>query len=363
MTRLSHSAANKYQTCPKSYEFHYIKRYRSLTQSSALLFGNILDKAFEVYLKTQDEGAAREALYQGWKEQEINGKLTQLQTCTQIVYANADYDEELLSEDVIAHLQRDYGKDVLEQVSAIYKQKEAIGFQMLSKEKKKLLNEANWYCMMAKGYLMLTEAIRVANSQIEEVYGTQLKVSLKNDNEDEITGFIDFVAKMKGYEEPVIMDLKTAARPYERDAVQESQQLCIYTHAVSNEFRGTRKAGYLVILKNMFKTRNKICSVCGHDGTGKTHKTCPAETGEGRCNGAWNEKLEIKAGSQLIIDDVPETYENVVVENMDEINKAIKAGIFPRNFSACENYGGCEFKDVCLKGKSCRDAGLMVKED
>jgi hypothetical protein len=31
---------------------------------------------------------------------------------------------------------------------------------------------------------------------------------------------------------------------------------------------------------------------------------------------------------------------------------------FPRNLSSCNNYGGCEFRDICSKGQQFRDQFL-----
>ena len=103
--------------------------------------------------------------------------------------------------------------------------------------------------------------------------------------------------------------------------------------------------------KNIIKNRKKICSKCKYDGSGKSHKTCPNELGDKRCNSAWDETLDPQVFVQVIISAIPDRTTEIVLENFDEINKAIKAEIFPRNLAVCGDLFGrpCPYKGYCFK--------------
>jgi hypothetical protein len=101
------------------------------------------------------------------------------------------------------------------------------------------------------------------------------------------------------------------------------------------------------------KNRKKICSKCNHDGSGGRHKTCANEIEGKRCGGEWTETISPEVYVQFIIDEIPEQTENLVLENIADINTAIKTGHFTRNLSMCTNtYGGpCDYLFLCYKGK------------
>jgi hypothetical protein len=68
-----------------------------------------------------------------------------------------------------------------------------------------------------------------------------------------------------------------------------------------------------------------------------------------------------KAATQLFEDEIPEFEQNLVIDNVAEVNDAIKANVFVRNLNACDNMFGnrCPYYDKCHKGK---DDGLEVVE-
>lgn len=364
MNRLSHSASSKYQDCSKAYEYHYIKKYRSTTQSAALLFGTAIDKSCEKYALTRSLSEAMELFESTWEEQELNGTATKLIDCTKIVYSNNDFDSDLLDQSDYNFLAQTYGlEDVQSTIDEIYKKKEVIGFDNLTEENKKLLNTANWLCLRHKGQYMVAEFASIFQKNVEEVLGTQVEVSLENDQGDSIIGYVDFVLKMKNEEAPVIIDLKTASRAYDDDSVTTSPQLGLYVYALKNQYQNTNRAGYIVLNKNIKKNKDKVCSKCGYDGSGARHKTCNNEVDGVRCNGAWNEKINPSVSYQIIVDTVPELLQERIVENFNEVNKGIKAQIFPRNFSACKKYNGtviCPFYDICHHNKM---TGIVDKSE
>lgn len=339
MSVLSHSACSKFQMCGQSYYYHYIERLRPTTTSAALMFGSVLDEALNVLL-TKSNDNADAAFIKAFTNQTMNGEMVHLPNCPNLVYAEADFDVELIKEDV--------SKD-LERYNIIKGEKKKQGFLNLPVEDRAFFNELNWLSLKAKGLLMIDAYKRKVLPLIEEVLAVQKKVSLDNNDGDSIVGYVDLVARIKGHG-VVILDNKTSASEYEEDSVLTSPQLALYTHILEEEYK-TRKAGYIVMRKNIIKNRKKTCSVCGHDGSGKSHKTCNNEAAGKRCGAKWNETIDPDVNIQFIVDEIPHKTEEIVMQNYDEINKAIKAGHFSRNFNTCRNvYGGpCPYINKCYR--------------
>lgn len=177
--RLSHSALNKYLSCPKSYEYHYVKKYRSAEQSAALLFGTAIDKATENYAQNKNKESAFSVFESTWKEQELNGTITDLRSCTEIVYGNNDLDLELINEsDYELPIEDGNAAPVLSPIGKVLARKNEVGFKYLKKAEKTLLNDFNWRCMQVKGNLMLEAFITWFDANVEEVLKTQGKIEL-----------------------------------------------------------------------------------------------------------------------------------------------------------------------------------------
>lgn len=376
VNKISHSQVSRFASCPKSYEFWYKKRYRPTTQSAALLFGTAIDLALSAMLKAlkEPEGAKKpeDSFAYFWRFQEINGEKTYLTTCTKIVYANSDYQADLLEpEDVVKikeeiekmypdSITSDWYAHPLAFIDQIFEEKKAVGYDMLPEDRKRVLNTANWYCMYRKGLAMIQTLRNDIIPNITEVLGSQEYVSLENEEGDKIIGYADLVCRWKDIKEPIIFDLKTSSIEYEEDSVLTSPQLALYVHGLSDKFEKTRKAGYIVLNKHIKMNKTKVCSVCGFDGSGARHKTCANEIEGKRCGGEWIVKCNPSAYVQIIINDIPEQTEDIVLENYDYINRAIKTGDFHRNFGNCKRFfGRCEFWNLCFEGKM---DGLMTQE-
>jgi hypothetical protein len=354
--RLSHSASSRYQECPKSYQLHYIKNYRPTVQSSALLFGTAIDKAGEHYALTKDFHETLKVFNTTWQEQEISGVLTDLRFLLNFTYSNRDLDLDLLKKedfDLIKELRDERQKttqEIEETIKEVIYQKDQVGYKDLTTKEKLIFNYTNWLCLKRKGHYMLKEFKKVFDENVEEVLGTQVKIDLEDENGNSVVGFADFVFKWKGQEKPIIFDLKTSGIEYEDDAVKKSPQLGLYVFSLSEKYENTRTAAFLVLNKNISKNKTKKCSVCGNNGTGGRHKTCDVVVDKVRCTGEWDEKIFPMARSQVLIDTVSENFVSNVVENFNEVQKAIKAEVFPRCFQSCIKYNGavkCAFYDLC----------------
>ena len=105
--KISHSAVNKHSQCAKMYEYHYIRKIRPNWTSSALIFGDALDKALnELVMKTEND--PYETFLKTWTNSLINKEPTYLPTASKLLYANKDYEPSLLTpedyEDITARI-------------------------------------------------------------------------------------------------------------------------------------------------------------------------------------------------------------------------------------------------------------------
>lgn len=355
--KLSHSSVNKFSDCPTAWRLHYVERLRGTTQSAALLFGTAIDKAVEDLVLTRNLEDAKKTFLAYWTSAEINGVNTELKTMPDLVYAANDMDIELLDTSLDPIF---FNKDIIENIE---QKKKEVGFNNLPLGDKVFYNTINWYIAKKRGELMLEAVNNEILPKLKRVHSTQERIDLTNDTGDSVVGYVDLVADYVGYDAPIIFDFKTSTRAYEQDSVKVSPQLALYVHALSEKYK-TRTAGFIVLSKQIQKNRKKICSVCGNDGTGGRHKTCdamvlkPAKfTKEERCNGAWVETINPKAKIDVIIDEIPEQLENIVLENMDSVNKMLSNGIFTRNLNSCvKPYGKCVYYDKCYNNS---DKGLI----
>jgi hypothetical protein len=321
--RLSNSSINKFLQCSEAWRLHYRERLRTTEVSSALVFGSALGKAFEYALNPSctdlpNIASTKEFFDYHWRTQEVNGVLTNLQECAELVYSKYDLDPEL--------------------------------------------GDTPWDSLRSKAHLMIDTFERKLKPLITKVWSTEEKIELSNEEGDSSIGFADAVVSIEGYATPIVLDFKSAARPYELDSVVSSVQLAQYLHVLGPKY-GTRLAGYAVFIKNIRKNRKKICSSCGHDGSDERYKTCNIDQEGKRCNGGWIEETFPEADMQLIIDTIPEQFENFVIDNIENVNKAIKAEIFVKNVNSCKDAGfgrPCVYYSLCHKNST---EGLVKLEE
>jgi hypothetical protein len=359
--RLSHSSISKWQQCPTSWKLHYVNRIRTTKSKAALLFGTALDKSISAILENVDGETGEKIFDQYWRFQYVNGNQEYIPTLSTLVYAKADFDEELVSEEGWSKIEVPK-----EEVLNLIQRRNTEGFDALSDDQKMTVNHAYWWSMYTKGHLMIKAFKKKVMPKIKKVHSTQEEISLENEEGDSVIGFIDLIADIEGYDQPVILDLKTSARNYDEEtSVIYSPQLSLYTHAMSEKYN-TRLAGYIVLNKAVIKNRTKICSVCNHDGSGSRAKTCDQESMQiveskkgptekmVRCNGSWNETLDPDIYVQFLVEEIPLATENLVLDNIMDINASIKNGIYSKNLSGCLNSFGspCDYINYCYRGDS-----------
>ena len=351
--RLSHSQYNRFLSCGKSYEHYYINKIKPTRPKASLLFGTAIDRAISTLLEPKDESKTPEQTFDYfWRFQDVNGKQEYLPKLSSLLYSNKDFDKDLLLDEDYQKIQEEYSLDKDRALELLSKRIE-VGHDKLSNKEKEPSNFIIWLSMMRKGHVMIKGFREKILPRIKRVITTQECITLENGDGDKIIGYIDLVAEKEGHEGPVILDIKTAASPYDDDAHLFAPQLILYLHASREKYSNTNKAGFIVLGKNIMKNKTKICSSCGHDGTGGRHKTCDNEIGGKRCNSVWLEKINPECFTQVMVGEVPEATEELVMSNIEDMTNAIKAGHFIRNLSNCKNmYGSpCEYIDLCYRGK------------
>ncbi len=352
----SFSQYSRYSTCPKSYRWYYVEKYRETSFTAFLPFGSAVDLALNAILGSIKDGVDmvdyKAVFDDAWTHPFINKQKLYLVDNVDVGYKADDMEVGLIypndflfikakAAELVPEADGVTFEQLAEQLQLGLKQKK---YKAFSKEHHRMLNILYWFSMRRKGHLMLEAYVRDIVPQIDEVVSTQQKISLTKPNGDSVIGYVDAVLRLKGHSEPVVVDNKTSARPYEQEDVADSPQLGQYCYALD-----LTKAAYAVMLKAIKLNKKKTCVICNKMTT-TTHKTCnePGATTK-RCNGAFVEELDPIATTQLFVDVITPTMQESIIENIDEITQAIEAKVFPPNLNSCNNtYGGrCPFYNLC----------------
>ncbi len=345
---LSHSARGKFEHCPTMYKLHYLDKIRPLGTTSSLLFGSAMDKACENYMLERNPAHSINIFKQQWKNVQ-EGHIEQDGISTSIAFHHNDFDHELLVESDNQLILED---TIYATVSDLVK----AGVET------ERITYCNWISLYRKGSLMLQSFINWVDENVAEVLGAQIPIELEDEEGNKVPGFADFVIKIHGYDKPILVDLKTAARPYERGSVKESEQLGLYfLYLKGTKFPDMERAAYLVLSKQIKKNRVKTCQKCGTVTTGR-EKTCAVGEGKDRCKGEFSEVINPECNVQYIHDEIPQDFIDATVEKFNIAVEKIKAGVFEKNLAGCDKYYGreCPYKQFCLTG--CM-SGLFKKED
>lgn len=361
--KISNSACSKYLSCGEMYRLHYIKKLRPNWTSSALLFGDAIDKALnELLLKTGKN--PYETFIKGWTHGVLNKKPIYIPTSTKLLYANQDYNPDLLVPEDYEDIKKRITEGVIKEhiFTDLIAKKKSSGWDKFTEDEKSYYNYVNWLCMKRKAFFMIEGYKQRILPRIKKVHAIQKEIKAENSDGDEFTGFVDLICDIEydGEVHTVIIDHKTSAREYDYDAVKKSQQLALYVHMEGSTYN-TRKAGYIVMKKNLNYNEVKTCNSCGHIGKG-SHKTCDNTVEGKRCSGEWSYTTNPEAEFQVIIDDMPLDFEEMVVENLDNVTHAIKANVFTKNLEQCHNHFGstCPYLRYCTS--KCKDMRGLVDE-
>lgn len=355
---LPHSARQKYEVCPRMYQIYYQERLRTEELNSTLMFGTAIDGAAEEYLNTKNRLAAVHKFKSLWNSQEQDGKTLQIYGSTEVKFSPADLDVELVHESHHKSIIEDTSFETLSDFVSVYKDQEVVK----NDAEKAAWAKLNWWSLYYKAKYMLTGFMDWADENIEEILGTQLDIDLEDEEGNKVPGKADFVMKIKGYDKPILVDLKTSARYYERSSVRESEQLALYYfYLQQTKFPDMERAAYLVLSKQIKKNRKKTCLKCGHVTTGREHTCAEGGKGKSRCNGDFSVDISPEAVVQYIHDEIPTGFIQDTINKFNVCVEGIKAGRFEPCWTACDNQYGrpCPYKNYCLTGDL---TGLKKKE-
>lgn len=354
--KLSFTSINTYNTCGKKYELHYKKRLRSKYAHAALLFGSAIDDALNTLLLTKDVNKSNSEFEKTWNSQYVNDVKVKLSDASSIVYAESDYDRDLLEssdyellEQYLSNTQLDYTLHVNELYDAILAEKKQFGYDKLREDKQRFYNYSNWLSLRRKGLIMIKSYNEKVLPKIRNVLAVQHKTSLINQEGDEVQQVLDLVVEWEDGS-IILFDNKTSAREYDIDSAGTSQQLISYYHKAKTDFN-VNAVGFIVLRKQIAKNKVKICCKCNHDGSSSRAKTCDVEIDKKRCHGEWNVSLNPETLIQIIINEVTPAAEDLVLNTFDDANTGIKQENYYRNLSACKNGSIiCPFYKLCWKG-------------
>jgi len=364
--KLSHSALKMYSDCNRKYYLHYKKRLRSKVISGALLFGSAIDVGLNKLLETNSLEEAKAAFDKLWLAQSINNVYTSLPKSELVVYADKDFDVDLLLLDDLKKISEDGERETVKEIVASLKdKKKQSGLNSLSKEEKEVLSYSHWLCLKQKGHVMLSSYQKKVLPHIKSVKAIQKPFKIENQDGDVITGFIDLILEWDDGN-VYIFDNKTSSREYEENEATRSQQLITYYHSEKEEY-DLGGVGFIVLNKNILKNKIKICKECGHDNSSTNHKSCNNQVTKlirdkknadtvipklTRCEGEFDVTCDPDCYIQIIKNSVSPEAESLVIETFDVANQGIKSEHFPPNLSSCVNGPIiCPFVKYCWEGK------------
>jgi hypothetical protein len=261
--RLSHSKVNKYKQCPRLYEFHYNKKIRTRVLGSPLFFGLAADEAINRLLLEKKQELSQleqelmlktpvEVFDEHMNKARILNKVINPKTYEHIQYSKSDYDSSLLEESDFQSIgqNQEFCDAHVEWYHAEKKKKKP----EISTEDTALFNLINWHSLYRKGLMILEIYEAEIMPQIHEVFSIQKEISLPNDDNDEIIGFIDFICSfVDAPETKVIVDNKSSSKPYKAKDLDESDQLHTYAEA-----EGLEDICYIVYEKNVRKREPRV---------------------------------------------------------------------------------------------------------
>jgi hypothetical protein len=381
--RLSYSQANTFKQCPTHWYNKYKLKYESPEQGASLYFGSAVDDAVMALLEGKSNYL--DIFQSRWKTAKgLYGNVTPIFDNPEVVFGYADFDKHLIGEaeeellcSWLVELQitrqqvtelRENSDGKLEEVTRLETPTEIYQniasrkknpHKIINKRELQYFNRASWLSLDRKGSILIESFKDQFLPRITKVLGTQLKGDIKSDDgKDSITGLLDFVVELEGFDKPIIIDLKTAAQPYKQEQIDLTEQLALY-YAMKGEEYGTDLVGYVVLCKNIPKVTEAYCKKCGHKKEGR-HKTCDNEIEGVRCGGEWQEKTKLDPQVQVLIQKKTEDDKYRLFADYSNIMQAMKNDIIYKNTDKCNNFYGsrCPYYDLCFKGT---DAGLKKR--
>lgn len=365
MAVTSYSQSNTYKECPRHWFNKYVEKWETPEEGASLPFGTAFDAAVSAILDGRSDYV--EVFNKKWySTTNRKNEISPIFDSTTVTYSYNDFDEHVLKSEDLVQLDQWVKELKLDKLSDnsidIYKEiakRKKNPYKTVNENQLKFFNRASWLSLKRKAEILLKAFVEQFMPMVEDVLAVQKHAYLKDETTgDAVTGYLDFVLKIKGRDKPVIFDLKTAASPYKQEQINNSDQLTLYA-AIEGENFKTDDVGYVVCVKNIKKNTVGYCKKCGNKKVGQW-KTCnnmlsKTEAGEllygkdYRCNGEWENKVELEPEIQVLIESKTEKQMTEVLLDQGNILEAMKRQIVYKNTSKCNSwYGGrCPYYNLC----------------
>lgn len=346
--RLSYSKVAMYKDSPHHYWCSLT--HEPIMQASAFAFGAAFEAGVTALLEGKTLEEASQIFETEWHTRPANKweDERQIFDSQTIFFYQSDYERDILEKEDLKQIDKwflelvkDVKADSLEYAENLFDRIK--NNEKLSDNDRIFMNRVFWISCKKRGPLMLKAFKEQLMPEIEEVIAAQKPIALETEDGNVITGYIDYIVKLKGHSKPIIMDLKSAGRPYDQHQLISSDQLGIYALA-----EDLNTVGYWVVLKKV--TFETSCDKCGHLRTNSRKTKCEScETGK------YTVKTP-KVGTQTLIHEITAKRLEIIAKDYSEVMTAVANGLDWRNPKACVAYNThCDFYENCINGKDLDD--------
>jgi len=344
--RYSYSATDTFMQCPEKYWKG--KTHKMRLQASAFAFGSAFEAGVdllmegktltEAFRRFKDEWTVRPA--NDWEEEK------EVFDSPDMFYYQSDFDPKLLTH-WDERLCDEWAKDIVGKSAGPAVDITKTAMELMKDNKpidenvRQLAHRVLWMCCRRRGFYMLQAFERDILPTVKKVIAMQKKTEVSNEEDDVVSGRIDYIVELKNISGTSIMDLKSAGKFYDQHKLDTSYQLGIYSFAEDID-----NVGYWVVLKKMnYKT---YCDTCGRERENNRKKNCEDDK---NCKGKYTVNKPY-ADTQTLTKKMDEFTTDTIMEDYSEIGTAIKNKVRWKNPNSCFNYGTrCEFYESCWKGK------------
>jgi hypothetical protein len=354
-----------------------MKKLRPREKGSALFFGSAFDEATEQLFKGNTLKDAKETFTSEWMRHEDN---------LNVKFSKTDYVDKILWPQDLDALTAFSGSlndskpkqefrvdlNVKKLVKELMKIRDNQYVRDLTKEEERFIHQALFLSMLRKGHLMLESFEKNIMPHVTKVVSSQEKIDLKHPDGHSVVGYIDLLCEMEGYTinkgkknerkllagELVVADVKSAGPMAwkKHDNLYKAPQLDTYLisdevqeKAIASTGKETNLIAYFVTSKTIQTESLHNCKKCGSLKESR-HKTCPAETEDGRCDGEWEGSETYFVESKIVVGERNLDEAQMMFNDFDDTLNAIQAKIFPRNRNSCDAFGSvCDYMDICGK--------------
>ena len=354
--RISYSKVNTFKSCPQKY--YLSKKWPLDINASALPFGKAVENGVDKLLEGKTLEEAQRTFWDDWHVSPKTkwGPAKSVFDDPDIFYYANDYDENLFQPSDITQVESWFAE-----LDSKYKQKtwqEQVGkFQgqvkndsYIEPEERKFAHRVIHRSCARRGMIMLSAFERDMLPEIEDVIAAQKQISIKNGDGDEITGYADYILKLKGIDEPILIDLKTAGKQYSNHDLNTSDQLGIYATAEK-----LNVIGYMILLKTI--KHNKVCDKCNHVRVNTRKRNCE------KCDKGKYTKIISRGETQLITRDLRKGEQDELLEDFSDILTMMKEELNYKNPKSCYDFGKrCDYYDFCWGKMTVEDLDDMKKK-